>query len=352
MSLTPFYDPKKTYQENFDEGPFGVFTDGEVYHDGGEPAADFLGQPVYLPFGIAAGPLLNGKYVKAAFQKGFDIATYKTVRTRIYPANPWPNVIPVESEDLKPGEKVTARAEYSGKLSVTNSFGVPSFNPHFWQKDMARAVRAVGRGQVVVGSFQGTVGADGSAEAYIADFALAARLVKETGAKILEVNLSCPNEGSAHLLCFDLERSHRVVEAIKNEIGSTPLIMKLAYFHDEAEFAKLMSMVGKMVQGVEAINTIPAKVMDEKGGQALGKDRPVSGVGGSAIRWAGLEMVRRLKKIREENGYKFKIIGVGGVMRAQDYKDYVAAGADAVMSASGVMWNPYMAREIKKEILK
>jgi hypothetical protein len=34
--------------------------------------------PVYEPFGIPAGPLLNGRYVSAALAKGFDIVTYKT----------------------------------------------------------------------------------------------------------------------------------------------------------------------------------------------------------------------------------------------------------------------------------
>ena len=28
--LTPSYDPEKTYEENFKEGPFGVFADGKI----------------------------------------------------------------------------------------------------------------------------------------------------------------------------------------------------------------------------------------------------------------------------------------------------------------------------------
>ena len=73
-----------------------------------------------------------------------------------------------------------------------------------------------------------------------------------------------------------------------------------------------------------------------------------SGVCGAGIKWAGLDMVRRLKDIKEENGYTFSIEGVGGVMNASDFKEYKAAGADSVMSATGAMWNPYLAQEIKK----
>jgi tRNA-dihydrouridine synthase len=38
------------------------------------------------------------------------------------------------------------------------------------------------------------------------------------------------------------------------------------------------------------------------------------------------------------------------VTLAQDYFDYKKAGADAVMSATGAMWNPNLAHEIKNII--
>ena len=73
-----------------------------------------------------------------------------------------------------------------------------------------------------------------------------------------------------------------------------------------------------------------------------------SGVCGHAIKWAGLDMVRRLKAIREKRGASWKIIGVGGVMAPADFKEYRDAGTDVVMTATGAMWNPYLAKEIKE----
>src|SRR5438046_167006 len=99
MLHQPFFDPEKTYEENFNEGPFGTFADGQEIKNTGEPQYAFFNNPVYLPFGIPAGPLLNGKYVKAALDKGFDIPVYKTVRTRKYPTNQWPNVLSVQVKD-------------------------------------------------------------------------------------------------------------------------------------------------------------------------------------------------------------------------------------------------------------
>ena len=46
----------------------------------------------------------------------------------------------------------------------------------------------------------------------------------------------------------------------------------------------------------------------------------------------------------------FSITGVGGVMTPEDYLDYRSAGADVVMSATGAMWNPYLAEEIKASV--
>src|SRR5215469_7650762 len=93
MLQTPFFDPEKSYEDNFARGPFGTFADGTIFQAAGEPQYSILGQPIYLPFGIPAGPLLNGKYVKAALDKGFDVPVYKTVRTRKYASASWPNVL-------------------------------------------------------------------------------------------------------------------------------------------------------------------------------------------------------------------------------------------------------------------
>jgi len=349
MSSVPFYDPAKSYLDNFEHGPFGLFADTTPTSQTSEPKHEFLGHAVYAPFGIPAGPLINGKYVKAALDKGFDIPVYKTVRTRRYECHPWPNVLAVKVEDdLATDRTLIANHDYSEPLSITNSFGVPSFDPEFWQPDMADAAAYARPGQVVVGSFQGTLPENGSVASYLEDFKLGARLVRETGVKIIEVNLSCPNEGTANLLCFDIQRSREVVEAIKGEIGSVPLVIKMAYYKDEDRLRAFLREVGGVVDGIAAINTISAEILDEDGKQALpGEGRLRSGVCGHAVKWAGVAMASRLARLREELGMKFEIVGVGGAGNAAAFDEYRRAGADAVMSATSAMWNPLLAQEIK-----
>ncbi len=353
-----FYDPELSYEENYQRGPFGAFAESfprtiDRPEPGGAPGSgEFLGIPVALPFGIPAGPLLNGRYVKAALDYGFDLPVYKTVRTRRWASHAWPNVLAVDATgDLHPTtNRLRGHGDYSGEqLSITNSFGVPSMDPTVWQPDLADAVAYAKPGQVVIGSFQGTQPEHGGGvEEYIADFRLGARLMRETGVKMTEVNLSCPNEGTAHLLCFDAGRATAVVEAIKAELGDVKLLAKIAYFADDDALSKLLRGIGPVVDGVVAINTIPAEVVDEAGGQALpGEGRLRSGVCGSGIRWAGLSMTERLVRLREEMGSRFAVVGVGGVCHPKDYTMYRAAGADAVMSATGAMWNPLLAQQIK-----
>ena len=263
----PFYDPGKSYEENFKQGPFGAFADGQLFKNVNPPRYQLFGHKLNLPFGIPAGPLVNGKFVVAALRHGFDLPVYKTVRTRQYPCHPWPNVLAVRWEgDLTLERAASGLAADGGcrePLSITNSFGVPSPDPDFWQNDLAEAARAAAEGQVVIGSFQGT-DSGGGVEEYGKDFVLAARMVKETGVKILEVNLSCPNEGSSRLLCFDIERGQKIVAAIKNEIGNVPLLLKIAYFENNADLRRLVSAVVSLADGVTAINTIPAVIRDRR----------------------------------------------------------------------------------------
>ena len=350
----PFYDVSRSYEDNYEQGPFGAFAEALKDGNGADAAgttsegasASFLGQPVNLPFGIPAGPLLNSRFTTAAFRMGFDLATYKTVRSRAWGCNPFPNVLAVHPKSadgsLTPGsaeldEGVLADTNYEQPISISNSFGVPSQSPDVWQPDMRAAIEAAGPGQVLVPSFQGSRVEGMSEEEYIADHATTARLVKETGAKLMVMNTSCPNEGHNRLLCHNPLLVGRITEAVKQEIGDIPLMVKLAYIPSD-----------DTVQGYSTINTISAKLVDANGNQALpGAGRDRSGVCGNAIRGAGLDMVARLAAIREKLGLDFAINGVGGVVSPADYQAYRDAGADSVMSATGAMWDAELAHKIK-----
>lgn len=355
MLQTPFYDPEKSYEENLKEGPFGIFADEKIFQDKNKLKYDFLGFKVNSPFGIPAGPLINSDFCKAAFQKSFDICVYKTIRSSTFPCHSHPNILSVKAGGNltyeKAQTKLVADNNYSEPISITNSFGVPSKDPKIWQKDVKKAIAYGGLGQILVLSFMGTVRKNQTEEEFIADYKLAAKLAKETGAKVLETNLSCPNIGNEGLVCYDLNITEKICEAIREEIKDTPLILKVGHYENYEDIKKLAAIADKYAQAISAINTIPAEVVDKNGKQALpGLNRLRSGICGASIKWAGLEMVKNLNKARKEIGADFKIIGVGGVMTPEDFFEYRKAGADFVMSATGAMWNPYLAKEIREKL--
>ena len=354
MLQTPIFNPLKTYYENWEEGPFAGFADGELLLEK-EPRFEFLNQKISYPIGIPAGPLLNGKFVKAALDKGWTVPVHKTVRTRVRESNEWPNVLGIVGieGDLtleRAQEPIIVKQEYQEPLSITNSFGNPSYTPEVWMHDLKECVAYARKGQLVMCSLEGTKWETGwGTEEYVNDWASGMKMLKDAGVKVVEANFSCPNEGVASLLCFDIPKVKIITTAIKEKIGDTPLVIKLAYFKEDA-LRELVQEVGNIVDGFSAINTIAAPVVNPDGTQALpgGEKRVKSGICGHAIKWAGLDMTRRLAVLRKEFGMTYGIIGVGGVTVPSDYKEYRDAGADLVMSATGAMWNPYLAKEIKE----
>lgn len=346
------YSTKYSFEENFKRGPVELLKLKKPHFKKIEPKFKFLRFPLNLPFGIAAGPLPNSDYIKAAFDFGFSICTYKTVRSQKFPCHPFPNIVFVDAPDkldtLKTKSlKVITRGINLKKFSITNSFGVPSREPKFWQDDVRRSLRYEKKGQLLTLAFMGTVKKNQTETQFINDFANTAKLAKKTGVKVLEVNLSCPNLEKKGLVCYDLKTTEKICIAIRKVIGNTPLIVKVGYYRDLKDIETIAKITNEYANAIAAINTMGVAILDKNGNHALpGPNRLISGVGGHTIKWAGLEMVSKLNLIRNKKNYKFEIIGIGGVMNPSDYFQYRRAGADAVQSVTAAMWNPYLAYEI------
>lgn len=351
------YDIHKTYADNFKLGPVGLKKFNKPLFGKIKQKYTFLNFPVNFPFGIPAGPLLNSKFIKGAFDYGFPVSIYKTVRSDAFPCHPYPNVVyvnaPKEIHPQKNPKLVTKNLDSkdTSRISITNSFGVPSKKAKVWQKDVKKAKKYEKKGQLLVLSFMGTVRKNQTQEEFIKDFAKAAKLANQTGVKILEANLSCPNIGNEGLVCYNLTATEKICQAIRKVIGKTPLILKVGYYKNAKDIEKIAAITQKYAQAISSINTLQVEVVDKNGKQALpGPNRLRSGVCGAPIKWAGLEMVKKLNKVRKAKKYKFEIVGVGGVMTPKDFFEYRKAGADLVQSATGAMWNPYLAYEISTKI--
>src|SRR6185295_19841719 len=100
-------------------------------------AWDFCGIPLCSPLGMPAGPLLNSGWILYYAALGFDVLTYKTVRSSARASHALPNLLPVSSAPLTPGAAtVVADPQRPDPDSWAISFGMPSKDPVVWQQDV------------------------------------------------------------------------------------------------------------------------------------------------------------------------------------------------------------------------
>ena len=356
------YDWKKTYDDNYDQGPFSSLEEGDwakidSYRrnlDSKIAKRKFLGFTVNSTLGIAAGPLLNHKFINNYYRLGFDQPIQKTVRSIFTKTHPYPNVLLVDlSRQLKRediGTRIVGKSDAENeKLSITNSFGMPSKNVSEWQDDFKRTKPADGQLRVI--SVVGIPDKENATiQSFAEDYAQCAQLAFEAGAQIVELNFSCPNvKGKEGQVYTNAETAKEVCKAVRAQIGNgNKFTAKLGFYADDAVLAKSIEGITDYADGVAAINTIPLEIVNENGTQAMpGEGRLRSGVCGFAIKTLALETVSKIVSQREKLGRDFAISGVGGITQAQDALDFYEAGADAIQIATGAMWDQLLGLKIK-----
>lgn len=345
----PIYDIEKSYLENLEEGPF---FEGEIPERQLPPESewiDFLGFRVASAIGVPAGPLLNSRWVAFAAEMGFDILTYKTIRSKPQPAHPLPNMIYVETKgDLTPEryQETLTQASIPPKnmavLAATNSFGIPSRDSAYLIEDIQRANNSLSSGQVMIVSVVGTPRAE---EDFFDDFVKAARIALDGGAKIIEADLSCPNvlscEGS---LFTNPDAIFEISARMKQAMGAIPLVIKVGVIEEKEVLRQVMLAAAKGgVQAICGINTVSMKVVKEDGTPALGEKRLRAGVCGGPIRTAALDFIEKAHQVNKEERLGMEIMGTGGVTTPEQFEEFFNAGANIAMSAIGMLWDPYLA---------
>ncbi len=342
---TPLFNPHKTMRDNAKTQPASY---------------SFLGFTVNSLFGVPACPATGSSdYVQAAFANGFDVVTYKTQRSVRFPANPFPNVLQLKLDSYLtpemaeqpivglPPENLDPR-----NVTIANSIAVHCEGPEEWTADFKKAKKTAGPGQLLMLGIQGTIQDGFSEEDYYKDFAKTAELGAEAGADVIEVNLSCPNVAGEQVICYSPEAALSILKQVRERVGKdVKILAKLGYFkaNQEELLKRVVAEIGPFADGITAINTMAARIVDKNGKQAFpGPGREKAGVSGAAIKWAGVELCGRLKNLREVLGFDYAIVGVGGILAPEDYRDYMVAGADLAQSATGAMWNPGLALEVKR----
>jgi dihydroorotate dehydrogenase len=328
-----------------------------------------LGRDVGYPIGIPASSLtVNAKYIDYFARQGFNILTYKTVRSHAWSAYEFPNWIYLEDVDrpLKVdgsysetpviGHTKSFPRDFRA-YSTANSFGVPSEHPDVWTQDLEAAVTRLGAGKLLLVSAMGSSELEEfqHPDRLAEDFALVATLAEAAGASAIELNLSCPNTldpGAGRIkdpVCVNPELTERIVRRVAERIKpDTPLVAKLSWMPKD-RLERVLDAIVDQVYAVSGINTLQAIVVDEHGTPIFpGRDR--AGISGVAIRDYGLDFVRCLAELKRKHAWEFEVIGMGGVMNSADVRAYLRAGANAVQTATAAEDNPTLPAELLDEI--
>ncbi|WP_394526414.1 dihydroorotate dehydrogenase [Lacrimispora sp. JR3] len=160
---------------------------------------------------------------------------------------------------------------------------------------------------------------------------------------MLEINISCPNvkEGG---IAFG--QDPKAVEAITREVkkyAKQPVIMKLSpNVTDITVMAKAAEAGGADV--LSLINTLTGMKIDINR-RTFAVANKTGGLSGPAIKPIAVRMV-----YQAANAVKIPVIGMGGIMTAEDAMEFILAGATAVSVGTANFRNPYAASEVVRGI--
>jgi dihydroorotate dehydrogenase (NAD+) catalytic subunit len=337
------YDVSRSYQWNYDHPPL----DDPGFHIPPMLGTwNLCGLPINSPLGVPAGPLLNGDWCAYYARLGFDVLTYKTVRSRQHPCYSLPNLLPVACSSIdEASDEVPAQDAMSGSWAV--SFGMPSAVPEVWERDVARARSLLGSGQILSVSVVGTIQPNWTMNDLANDYAWCANRAVMAGADIVETNFSCPNVSTCDGQLYQLAADAGLVARVTREaIGTTPFMAKIGHLPDQAAAERLVDAIGPFIDGLAMTNSIAAKVRRTDG--SLEFDGNLRGICGAATFAASLRQVKMMRDVIERSGHRLEIVGVGGAGSASDVRQYLDAGAANVHIATAAMIDPLVGIKIRE----
>jgi len=336
------YDPGQTYLWNYEQAPSPV--------ELAEPTIvgrwNLCGVPVASPLGVAAGPLLNGRWVLYYASLGFDVLTYKTVRSRMRPCYPLPNLQHVQCDQLTGGEqRLPAATSPTGSWAV--SFGMPSMHPDVWRGDVEWTRARLPREKLLNVSVVGTVQPDWSIDQLADDYAQCARWAIDSGADSVETNFSCPNVSTCDGQLYQQPAMAAIVaQRVRAAIGHRPYLVKIGHVCSNDEALALLEAIAPHVDGIVMTNSVAATIADAAGKLLFDGQR--RGICGEAIREASLAQTALFARLVSQRKLNLQLFGVGGIRTAAHVRAYLDAGAAGVQIATAAMLDPQIAIKIRE----
>lgn len=235
----------------------------------------------------------------------------------------------VKGLSLKPKEGNPPPRIYETPCGMLNSIGLQNIGLETFKKEKLPFLKKFNTNIIV--NFFGE-----NLDEYIE---MAILLEETQGVHALEMNVSCPNKtGEWRKMGLEPALLREAVKKVRFHIKK-PLIIKLTpQVTDIAMMAKICEEEG--ADAVSLINTIPAMVIDIKSRKSM-LGTVTGGLSGPAIRPVALRAVwEAVQTVR------IPVIGVGGIVCAEDALQFLIAGAKAIQVGTANFINPVATIEI------
>jgi dihydroorotate dehydrogenase len=282
------------------------------------------------PVGLAAGLDKNGEHIDPLATLGFGFIEVGTVTPRPQPGNPRPRLF-----------RVPAAKALINRMGF-NNLGVDRL-VHNVSRARYRGILGINIGK----NF------DTPIERAAADYLACMRKAYPL-ASYLAVNVSSPNTQNLRQLqqADALDRLLAALKAEQQKLSMThgryvPLAVKIAPdLTDEQIDAVARLLLEHAVDGVIATNTTVSRA----GVEGLPYGEESGGMSGGPLRERSTAVVRRLHATL---GERIPVVGVGGILRAEDALEKIAAGAKLIQLYSGLVFTgPRLVRDCAQAVGK
>ncbi len=277
------------------------------------------------PVGLAAGLDKNGECINAFSAMGFGYVEVGTVTPRPQPGNDKPRIFRLVE-----------------KNAIINRMGFNNKGVDYLV-DQVRKAKFSGVLGINIGKNKDT------AEENAKDDYIHCMKKVYNFASYIAVNISSPNTPGLRALQYG-DALNELLSALKTEQKAlaeqygkyVPLAVKIAPDLSEEEVQSIsQSLIDNEIDGVIATNT----TLSRDGVEQLKHGNEQGGLSGAPVRDKSTQVIALLSKALDG---KLPIIGVGGIMTAQDAKEKLAAGASVVQLYTGFI---YQGPDLVKDIV-
>ncbi len=174
----------------------------------------------------------------------------------------------------------------------------------------------------------------------IGEYVKLSKALDDAGVDAVELNVSCPNVKKGGIAFgTDKKALAKLVSKVKQSVKNSVLVTKLSpSVSDIPGFSRVAEESGS--DAISLINTIPGMAVDIETWEPK-LANITGGLSGPAIRPIAVRMVWEASR-----SIKIPVIGIGGIIKAEDAIEFMLAGASAVQVGTGNFLNPSATVEI------